>query len=190
MHPDQKYIDALTSNNTQLLRELYEKFHGRIVNMVVQNNGTQTEAADIFQDALLSIYNKARSGEFILSCPLDAFLYLICRNNWLKELEKRKHRGVTFRDPDGYIPISDDNFRLAEECLTHQARKNLLMDKLALLGASCRKLLLLSWDGNSMGEVAEMLQVTYSYARKKKSECMARLIGLVRKSPQFNSLKW
>jgi RNA polymerase sigma factor (sigma-70 family) len=190
MHPDQKYIDALTSNNSQLLKELYEKFHRRIVNMVVQNGGTEAEAGDIFQDALLAIYNKARSGEFILSCPLDAFLYLICRNNWLKELEKRKNRGVTFRDPGGYIPLSDDNFRLAEECLVLQARRNLLLDRLALLGDSCRKLLLLSWNGNSMGEVAEILQVTYSYARKKKSECMARLIELVKQSSQFNSLKW
>ena len=190
MHPDNKYINALTTNDSHLLKELYGKFAGNIVRMVVQNNGTEAEGADLFQEALLSIYTKARSGDFILTCPLDAFLYIICKNIWLKELEKRKNRGVTFRDPDGYTVVSEDHVRLAEECRTLQARKSLLLEKLALLGEGCQKLLGLSWGGKSMGEVAEMLKTTYSYARKKKSECMARLIGLVRQSPQFNSLKW
>ena len=42
----------------------------------------------------------------------------------------------------------------------------------------------------TMDEVAKQLNVTYAYARKKKSECVARLITLVKQSPRFNSLKW
>ena len=41
-----------------------------------------------------------------------------------------------------------------------------------------------------MDEVAKKLKVSYAYARKKKSECMAKLITLVKQSPKFNSLKW
>ena len=190
VHPDQKYIDALVRNNTPLLEDLYRKFSGKIKRMVLQNGGTETEAADIFQDALLSIYNKARSQQFTLTCPLDSFLYLICKNRWMNELAKKKIRGVTFRDPDGYTPVNEDSFRLAEECSLLQARNGLLKEKLSELGESCRRILNLSWSGKAMDEVAAILNVTYGYARKKKSECMARLIELVRQSPHFNSLKW
>lgn len=190
-HPDQKYINALVNNDAALLDELYRKFSGKIRWMVLQNSGTETDAADIFQDALLSIYQKARTGNFVLTCPLEAFLYLICRNKWMNELNKRKtHRNTVDIDNDRQEEIGEDSFRLAEECITKNARKDLLMQKLAELGESCRKLLELSWSGLPMEEVAGMLNVTYGYARKKKSECMARLITLVKQSDRFNGLKW
>ena len=189
-HPDQKYIDALVNNDAVLLEELYQKYAGKIKWMILQNNGSETDAADIFQEALISIYNKAKTGDFVLTCPLDAFLYLICRNKWLNELNKRKTGRVTIKDIDGYNNIGEDSFKVAEECTLQQARKDLLNEKLAELGESCRQLLQLSWSGKSMEEVAEILKVTYGYARKKKSECMAKLVALVKQSSQFNSLKW
>src|SRR6476620_11803831 len=102
MHPDQKYIDALLTNDAALLEELYQKYAGKIKWMVLQNNGTEAEAADIFQDALLSIYHKAKTTTFILTCPFDAFLYLICRNKWLTELNKKNISRVTIKDVEEY----------------------------------------------------------------------------------------
>ncbi|MBX3254602.1 MAG: sigma-70 family RNA polymerase sigma factor [Chitinophagaceae bacterium] len=189
-HPDQKYITALVENDVVLLDELYRKFSGKIKWMVLQNNGSETEAADIFQDALLSIYNKAKTGDFTLTCPLEAFLYLVCKNKWLNVLNKKKTQKVTNTDTDGFNYIGEDNFKLAEDCVLQQERSNLLAEKLAEMGESCKQLLKLSWSGISMDEVAKKLNVTYAYARKKKSECMARLISLVKQSPKFNSLKW
>lgn len=189
-HPDQKYINALLENDAVVLEELYQRFSEKIKWMIIRNNGTETDAADIFQDALLSIYNKARAGSFTLTCPLEAFLYLICKNKWLNTLNKRKTQKVTITDTEGFNHIGEDNFKLAEECVLQQERNNLLTEKLAEMGDSCKKILRLSWSGIAMDEVARQLNVTYAYARKKKSECMARLITLVKQSPAFNSLKW
>lgn len=189
LHPDQKYIDALLNNDTTLLEELYAKFPGKIKCMVLQNNGTETDAADIFQDALLSIYKKAKGGNFTLTCPFEAFLYRICKNKWLNKL-KSKTRRVTFIDADGFKEIGEDSFGTTETHRMLQARKELFTEKLNELGESCKELLRLSWSGKSMEEVAETLKVTYGYARKKKCACMAKLIALVEDSPRFNSLKW
>ncbi|HXO76618.1 MAG TPA: sigma-70 family RNA polymerase sigma factor [Puia sp.] len=189
-HPDHRYIEALLNNDAPLLKELYRKHFGKIQRMVLNNNGTEAEASDLFQDALLSIFKKARTEAFTLTCPLDAFLYIICKNKWMNELNKNKTRGVTISDPEGYNDISDDSLKLAEDWLIQESRQSLLVEKLENLGDSCRRLLYLSWSGKSMNEVAEMLKLSYGYARKKKSECMAKLISLVRESPQFNSLKW
>lgn len=188
-HPDQKYINALVNNDTVLIKELYEKFSGKIKWMVLQNNGTETDAADVFQDALFSIFNKAKSGGFILTCPFEAFFYLVCKNNWMNELSKRKIRKVTSNDPGGYNDIGEDHLKLAEECAMQQARTRLLHEKLSELGEGCRQLLKISWSGISMEEVAISLNVSYGYARKKKSECMSKLITLVKKSSAFNALK-
>jgi RNA polymerase sigma factor (sigma-70 family) len=189
-HPDQKYVEALLNNDPLVLEELYEKFSGKIKWMILQNSGTETDAADIFQDALMSIYNKAKTGEFELTCPMEAFLYLICKNKWLNVLNKRKTQKVTNTDTEGFNYIGEDSFRLAEDCVMHQERSALLAEKLSEMGESCKNLLKLSWSGLSMDEVAKRLKVSYAYARKKKSECMAKLITLVKQSPKFNSLKW
>ena len=190
VHSDQKYINALLNNDTLLLEELYQKFSGKIKQMVLQNNGSELDAADIFQDAILSLYNKAKSGKFILTCPLDAFIYLICRNKWINELNKRKSHKVTFFDVDGFNNAGEDSFRLSEECILQHERRKLLEEKLAELGGICKQLLQLSWSGKSMEEVAGLLHMTYGYARKRKTECMAKLIKLVKGASQFNSLKW
>jgi RNA polymerase sigma factor (sigma-70 family) len=189
-HPDQKYIDALLTNDAVLLDELYEKFSGKVKWMVIQNNGTEDDAADIFQDALLCIYNKARTGDFVLTCPLDAFLHVITKNKWLNELSKKKSHRVTNEDDSGYINSGVDTFLEVEEISLWENRKELMMMKVAELGEGCRELLQLSWSGKHMDEVASILKISYGYARKKKCECMDKLITLIRNSPDFDSLKW
>ena len=156
--------------------------------MIMHNHGSAADAADIFQEALLSISRKAAKDNFILTCPFEAFLYSVCKRKWLKELEKRKQQGVTFYDNKEYI-ISDDNFKLVEEMELTEARRLLFREKLEELNEHCRQLLRLRWSGRSMKEIAESMNITYTYARKKKSQCMAKLVMLVKGSPAFNALK-
>lgn len=189
-HPDQQYIEALLNNDRPVLEEMYKKFAGKIKNMVLQNKGTLTDGADIFQEALMAIYQKAVAGTFVLTCPLEAYLYLICRNRWINELNRRGNRKVTFTDTEGYSNLGEDSFKNAEAVVNEQARRKLLEAKLEELGAGCRQLLKLSWSGKPMEEVAAILNNTYGYIRKKKSECMAKLIALVKQSPQFAALQW
>ena len=189
-HPDQKYINALLTNNAALLEELYQKYSGKIKAMVLKNNGNETEAADIFQEALLSIYRRAKAGNFILTCPFDAFIYAVCKNKWLSELHKRKYGHATLCDIEDHMNTDENGFIITERSLLQQARKDLFAEKFSELSESSKKLLLLSWSGKSMHDVAKILNVSYGYARKRKSQCMAELIALAKNSPKFKSLKW
>ena len=183
-HPDQQYIDALLNNDARLIDTLYQKFSGKIKWMVLQNGGNETDAEDIFQEALLALYEKAKKENFQLTCPLEAFLYLVCKNKWISRLRKRKTQKVTFTDTERYN-ISDDTFSKTEECNTQQARRKLMLEKLAELGTVCKELLLLSWSGKGMEEVAGLMNISYAYARKRKSECVAKLATLVKESPEY-----
>ncbi len=188
-HPDQRYIDAMVANNQQTIRELYSKYSGKIKAMIVKNNGTEVDAGDIFQEALLAIYTKAKSGNFVLTCPLDAYLYMVCKNRWINELNRKTGKSVTFNDTEGYN-YSEDVFQSAEVVTQNHERRNLLEEKVGELNTGCKELLKLSWSGISMEEVAAQMNTTYGYIRKKKSECMSKLIALVKSSPRFNQLKW
>ncbi len=187
-HADQKYMDALLNKDEVLLREIYERFSGKIKGMVLHRGGNEEDAKDIFQEALLSIFNRAKNGAFALTCPFEGLLYLICKRKWAKELKKRNKLSVTMSD-EAAFNTRDGSAGLAEECEIQEARRALIVENLMKLGEKCRQLLYLSWEGNTMEEVATLLHVTYGYARKKKSECVAKLIDFIHQSPKYHSLK-
>lgn len=188
IHPDNKYINALRNNDQVLLDELYTLFSGKIKKMVLQNNGSEADAADIFQEALVDLYKKAKTG-FTLTCPMEAFLFMICRNRWLNTITRRKYNNVTFAEDEGYSNlVSEDSFAVAEQIKTNQNRKNLIDSKLVELGGSCSELLQLSWSGKKLELIATLMNTTYNYIRKKKSDCMGKLIDLIKGSPDYQLL--
>lgn len=185
-HPDQKYIDGLLNNDSYLINEIYQKCAGKIKRMVLQSQGTEADAADVFQEGLISLYNKAKLKKFELTCPLEAFLFVICRNKWVNKINKKSNIKVTNIDVSGYN-IGEDYFKLAEEWVLQDERKAFLLEKLEELGEKCRKFLQLCWSQKSINEVAAVLNVSYGYARKRKSECMARFVKMVKESTEFQS---
>jgi RNA polymerase sigma factor (sigma-70 family) len=188
-HPDHKYITALQQNDSGLIEEIYSRFAQRIKHMVLHNNGTENDAADLLQEVLIELHRKATQQQFILTCPFDAFLFLVCRNRWINELHKRKGQTVTIKGDEGFH-LNENVFDNYETLLTQEKRRNLVEEKLAELGDSCKHLLSLAWSGKPLQEVAVILNFSYAYVRKKKTECMGKLISLVKEAPGFGALKW
>jgi RNA polymerase sigma factor (sigma-70 family) len=188
-HSDHKYIVALQKNDSVLIEEIYSRYSRRITQMVLKNNGTETDAADLFQNVLIYLHRKAINQQFTLTCPFEAFLYMVCHNRWLNELEKRKGKKVTLTGDEGF-KVSEDVFENYETLNVQEKRKNLVEEKLAELGEGCRDLLSLSWSGKPLQEVAVTLNFSYAYVRKRKTECMSKLIRLVKDAPGFSALKW
>jgi RNA polymerase sigma factor (sigma-70 family) len=189
-HSDKKYIDALLTNDEPLLKELYQKCFGKIKNFVTNNHGTNDDAWDLLQEAMLSIFYKLKQQPFILTCPFDAFVYIVCRNLWIKELRKKHENRVTLAMEEGYSVRGEDDIALAEACRQQQDRRKLFLEKINELGEGCRQLLQQNWQGLHLNEVATRLNISYAYARKKKTECMAKLVMLMKQSPQYSQLKW
>jgi len=186
-HIDQQYIQALLDNDRKGIEEIYEKFSERIRRFVTSNNGSVKDAQDIFQEALISIYQKARKENFVLTCPFEAFLYLVCRSKWMNELKKRQKAGVTIQELKGFHDEQDAQ-RLAEVASKEEAKDALFQQAFSTLSEGCRKLLRLSWTGEHMEKVAQQLEVSYGYVRKKKSECVAKLMERIKVSPDFERL--
>ena len=188
-HPDHKYIEALATNDSVLIEEIYRRFSGRIKQLVLKNSGTETDAADLFQEVLIELHRKAIRQQFVLTCPFEAFLYMVCRNRWINELHKRKGHTVTISGDEGFNTDGDVTVNY-EALMMQEKRKTLVEEKLVELGEGCRSLLSLSWSGKPMQEVARILNFSYAYVRKKKTECMSKLINLVKEAPGFGALKW
>ncbi|GAB1855348.1 hypothetical protein MHTCC0001_01810 [Flavobacteriaceae bacterium MHTCC 0001] len=186
IHEDQKYIDGLLQNNTFVIQSIYNKFAPKVVNYIKQNSGSEDEAKDVIQDTLITIYNQASEKGLQLTCPFDAYFFLLCKRKWLNILKKSSSKEVTINED--VLSKSDEAQELAFETSIFSERQALFTEMFNKLGTACKDLLMATFKINSMEEVAKSLGVTYAYARKKKSLCIGKLTELVQGSPKFNQL--
>ncbi len=187
LHEDQKYIDGLLQNNSFIIQAIYDKFVSKVINYIKQNSGSADEAQDIIQDTLITIYNQASEKKLELTCPFDAYFFLLCKRKWLNKLKKSSDKEVTINEEVLYK--DDEAQQLAFETDVFGEKQELFTEMFNKLGNACKELLTATFKIKSMEEVAASLGVTYAYARKKKSLCIGKLTELVQESPKFNLLK-
>jgi|TARA_B110000037_G_scaffold221345_1_gene292069 RNA polymerase sigma factor (sigma-70 family) len=188
IHVDQKYIDGLLQNNSFIIQAIYDKFAPKVINYIKKNGGDSDKAQDVIQETLVTIYNQASQKKLQLTCPFDAYFFLLCKRKWLNELKKNTHNEVTINDE--VLSIDDDAIELSFETSLFGEKQTLFNEMFQKLGTACKDLLKATFKIKSMEEVANSLNVSYAYARKKKSLCIGKLTQLVQESPKFNQLKY
>jgi len=187
-YPDSSLLHALLDNDHRGIADIYQRYAARIERFVCANSGTSDDARDVFQEALLTMARQARRPGFVLTCPFEAYLFLVCKGKWLNELKRRKRLMVTISENAGFTDETEASL-LADAALYEAERDQLFRRFFERLSEGCRTLLQLSWTGISMQEVSETLGMTYGYARKRKSECVAQLTEWIQQSPEFSVLK-
>ena len=148
-----------------MLDFLYKKNYKMMINMIVKNNGSEEEAKDIYQDALIVLWQKILSQEFILSSKLSTFLYSICQNLWRKELERKSRlSGETVEKGEIYDIDKLERIEIINKCISD-------------LGETCRKILTYYYfDNLSMVDIAEKMGFANAdTAKTKKYKCKLEL---------------
>lgn len=178
IHPDQKYLEGLLHNDAPVVQEIYRRFAPAIKYYILKNQGSEDDAADIFQESLIDIYNQVKFRQLQLTCPFEPFFLLVCKRKWLNELKKKGRSPVT-NSRDDLSDIGEDAFAAAEQVEKEEAKASLFLQQFERLGEKCREILRRSMSGEAQEKMAEALGVTYGYLRKKKSECMATLLSYI-----------
>lgn len=188
VHEDQKYIDGLVNNNSFIIQTIYDKFVPKVINYVKQNSGDEEYAQDVVQDTIITIYNQATKKNLQLTCPFDAYFFLLCKRKWLNTLKKINNKEVTINEE--VLSKDDDAAQFVFETSIFENKQNLFNQMFDQLGKACKDLLNATFKIKSMEEVAASLNVSYAYARKKKSLCIGQLTKMVKESPTFNQLNY
>lgn len=178
IHEDQRFIVGLVSNDTVLINEIYKRCAHKIKSWITYNNGTEDDAADIFQEALMDIYRQGKYKDLQLTCPFEPYLLLVCKRKWLNQIKKKSILPVTNSEED-LLTIGEDTFAQADDLEKQAWQSALFYSSFEKLGERCKEIISWSMKGEAQEKVAEALGVTYGYLRKKKSECMAALVKIV-----------
>ena len=188
LHHDQIYIDGLLNNNSSIVESIYKKFVPKVTYYIKMNSGSSDEAQDVIQEVLITIYNQAKTKGLELTCPFDAYFFLLCKRKWLNELKKSYNKEVTIKDEN--VSIDKDVEKLAIETEEQDEKQSLFDEMFQKLGEKCQEVLKLSFVTKTMEEVASKMNVTYAYVRKKKSICTGQLTELIQQSNRYQSLKY
>lgn len=185
-HEESYYIEALLGNNTFVINKLYEKYYPKIKGMVTANSGNADDAWDVFQNAMATIYKRAKSPDFVLTSPFYYFLYKVCWHIWMRELARRKKRPkVTIEDDNGFI--DDVNI---DDVIHQMERYALYKEKFAQLSEKCQQIIELKLQRIKMKEIAQTMNYNgASTAKQQHYKCKQRLIKLIEEDSKFDDLK-
>jgi RNA polymerase sigma factor (sigma-70 family) len=107
---DELLLSKLKTEENQGFELLYKFYFPSLAFFIKQNRGTHEDAEDIFQEAVVVLYQKINKPAFTLTSSLKTYLFAIAKNLWLKRLRQNK------------IILTDDNSQLnqfSEESDTH-----------------------------------------------------------------------
>lgn len=194
---DQEVIEKIKDNNDALGIVSKRCKTNSLGFMRGMNNGKtpDDELHDLFQDAVIILYEKIVKGDFVLTCKLQTYMNSVCRNQLLNKIKKSKLTR-TFEENIGYdhedgIPVSYDisiTDTLDEIEDEKEAQFTALESALEIMktaGGRCYELIRLFWyHKKSMNELTQIFG--YSDAdntKNQKARCQKRLKDIV-----FNEL--
>lgn len=192
---DQELLLKIKENSDNL-GIVYKKCKANCIRFMMKNFSkmNEYELEDVFQEAILILYEKIIKGNFELTCSFQTYLNSVCRFQLLNALSKTGQSVDYIENNDNddddsdmsYIFITDslDEIENTNEPYFVAVEKALLKIKEA--GGHCYELLTLFWyHKKSMAELAEVFGYTNAdNTKQQKAKCQKRLEKLA-----FNELK-
>lgn len=180
------YIRGIITGDSQLLKELYEKYHKAILQLVEIEHGNSEDAKDVFQEAIMLVFQKAQQSHFKLTSSFFTYFYSICHNIWRNKRRKKVNSELT---------LTDDKILMLKDLSLPEIEANeqyiLYRKKFILLGEDCQKLLRMFFQKIKMEEIKVRLNYSsVNYVKQRKFKCKAQLIKLIEKDPAYNELKY
>jgi RNA polymerase sigma factor (sigma-70 family) len=167
---DNHIIELLRSSKSdKAFLSLYTHYP-KVEKLVRDFGGTRDEAKDVYQEALVILYNKVNSTDFKLSAQLGTYLYSVCRFLWMDEMKKKKKRGEKKFDERFEVGFAEE----MNEAVEKERKIRRVEEALALLGQKCKELLRLFYFNNkSMKEIAKQLgYASEDTAKTQKYKCI------------------
>lgn len=172
---EQQLLKGLASNDTKAIQAIYAANFSLIQAMVLNNNGSYDDARDVFQEAMVILYENARKKDFQLTSQLKTYLYAISKRLWLKKL---KYHGLFVSNTD--LNLLDPVISVEEDlewAKQKDADFDLMESAMAKLGEPCKSLLEAFYiHKKSMTDLAEDFGYTNTdNAKTQKYKCLMRL---------------
>lgn len=144
-----------------------------IAHLVCANSGTEQEARDIYQEAVIAFYEKIQRTDFVLTCKIKTYLYAVSRRLWLKRLAEKKRFQGKIEELESFIGIEQE----MTDINRNEAAFEAMSKSMEGLGEPCLGIIK---DFYIHDHSMEMIGEKYGYtnadnAKNQKYKCLQRL---------------
>lgn len=176
-------IDGVRRRDNRVLSYIYKNYYAAILNLILTNSGSEDDAKDIFQEAIIVVFRNIREApDFKLESGFQTYVYSIARLLWLKSLRSKKTNEKKLRESRPYIEFEPPKPFNGEEDI----RYSMYQKAFSLMPEDCQTILRMSIDGISQKEIAEKLGFrSENYIKKRKHYCKQFLITKIKEDPQY-----
>jgi RNA polymerase sigma factor (sigma-70 family) len=176
---DAQLVEAIRTGDDAALAILYNKNIRMVIKYFLLNHGSEEEAREYLQDALVIFWEKVRNDQFTLKSKISTFLFAIIKNRWLRELARRKKH----TDLDA-ISGNPGSAASAESEYEGHETAEIVRNCMAKLTPLCRKILTYYYyDQLSMAEISTLTGLANeNVAKAKKYQCKKALEDLVKEA--------
>ena len=166
-------LKGLAISDKQAIETIYRENYSMIQLFVINNNGSADDARDVFQEAMVVLYEKSRDTTFSLNCQIKTYVYSVCRRLWLKRLQQLNKYSTQVESLEETVFVEDE----MEE---HEKRDNdftLMEQAMGKIGEPCKSLLDAYYlQKKSMQDIAANFGYTNAdNAKTQKYKCLIRL---------------
>ena len=176
LYTDTELLEGLAAGKREVVAALYRVYHMVLVRWITGRGGLEADAEDVFQEALIILYEKAQQPEFCLTCKLSTYLFAICKRLWYKKIEQ-KSKFSELREEEEDIDYGQDYDDDLEEHWERELQFEQMEKALEQLGEPCASLLRAFYmEKKSMQDIAAAFRYTNAEnAKTQKYKCLSRL---------------
>ena len=166
-------LQGLAQSDKKAIETIYRENYNMIQSLIINNSGSADDAKDIFQETMIVLYERVRSGTFELNCLIKTYVYSVSRRLWLKRLQQMNRYAPALENLKDTVPVDEEieeNERINNEFQ--------VMEKaIGSLGEPCRSLLEAYYlEKKNMQDIALSFGYTNAEnAKNQKYKCLMRL---------------
>jgi RNA polymerase sigma factor (sigma-70 family) len=170
---DREVVLGILNNSEEALNRLYTGHFPMVLQFILNNNGDEDDAKDVYQESIIILYNKIRGGDFELTSKLKTYIYSVSRRIWLKKLAQQSKKTNNVSEFEDVMAVEDD-VELHEERELHFDKMD---SALQHLGEPCKTIIQDFYINNlSMQDISEKFGYTNTdNAKTQKYKCLQRL---------------
>jgi RNA polymerase sigma factor (sigma-70 family) len=184
---DLKIIESIRNgSNDQALSYLYDKPLRKIRKYILSNNGSTEDANDIFQDAVIILFNQIINNKYNSDLDIDGFLFSVARNLWIDKIRREKR--MLNKDFTQESNHTDFNDQLKD--LIVKEKSTALRAVFEKLDEKCQKILHFAiYEKLSMKEISEKMGYSNeNVAKSNHYRCKTYLSRLVKQDESLLNL--
>ncbi|MFP3594043.1 RNA polymerase sigma factor [Chryseobacterium sp. SIMBA_038] len=155
-------IEDFKKNSNVAFAILYQKYFVYTKKFVLNNRGNLEDAEDIFQDALIILYEKLYADNFQAYTCLANYVSGISKNLWLKKLRNKE---FLTEIPENYYANNQEEINTAIENERDYLDK--LHDYINSISSHCKNLI---QDIFMKNKSIEEIQTKYQYSSKHNAQ--------------------